>query len=363
MSKINKLTKVQEQKMPIYLKKWLDNGYSTKPLNREKTAQSIKWLYEFKNLNAPTLWFCESPLQVQLIINLLKNDLINLMPNLRDNLWTNLSANLWDNLGNNLSDNLRDNLGTNLRNNLCDNLWDNLRDNLGPNLRDNLWTNLRDNLWNKKLKFEYFLSPAFESSWVAFYDFVLNEIFPERKEKFSVFNSECIDFYMNTFLIVPFHNICFISERPTEIHKLQVGSRYVLHNDGGPCMKFRDDYDFHCLNGIRVSKEIAETPGNLLNSDLIINTKNADVRREIVRKIGNEKICSDLNAICVDKSADGMYELLQLDLKDGRKRPFLKMINPSIGIYHIEGVHPDCKSVNEALNFRNGTTLQPTKLT
>ena len=151
MSKINKLTKVQEQKMPIYLKKWLDNGYSTKPLNREKTAQSIKWLYEFKNLNAPTLWFCESPLQVQLIINLLKNDLINLM----------------------------------------------------PNLRDNLWTNLRDNLWNKKLKFEYFLSPAFESSWVAFYDFVLNEIFPERKEKFSVFNSECIDFYMNTFLIVP----------------------------------------------------------------------------------------------------------------------------------------------------------------
>ena len=32
------------------------------------------------------------------------------------------------------------------------------------------------------------------------------------------------------------------------------------------------------------------------------------------------------------------------------------MINPSIGIHHIEGVHPDCKTIQQALNFRNGLT-------
>ena len=47
------------------------------------------------------------------------------------------------------------------------------------------------------------------------------------------------------------------------------------------------------------------------------------------------------------------YELLCIDIGDGRGRPYLKMTNPSVGTVHIEGVHPDCKTVESALNFRN----------
>lgn len=53
---------------------------------------------------------------------------------------------------------------------------------------------------------------------------------------------------------------------------------------------------------------------------------------------------------------DGDYELLWLGLEDGRTRPYLKMKNPSIGVYHIEGVHPTCRTVRQALNWRNGLT-------
>jgi hypothetical protein len=34
--------------------------------------------------------------------------------------------------------------------------------------------------------------------------------------------------------------------------------------------------------------------------------------------------------------------------------PYLKMRNPSIGVYHMEAVKKSCRTVHEALVFRNG---------
>ncbi len=50
--------------------------------------------------------------------------------------------------------------------------------------------------------------------------------------------------------------------------------------------------------------------------------------------------------------------MLVLDLGDGRTRPYLKMLNPSIGVWHVEGVAPAVRTVQEALNFRNGLTAE-----
>jgi hypothetical protein len=58
-----------------------------------------------------------------------------------------------------------------------------------------------------------------------------------------------------------------------------------------------------------------------------------------------------------------MYELLILNMGDGRRRPYLKMKNPSIKTWHIEGVAPEIKTVKEALAWRNGTDEAPEVLT
>jgi hypothetical protein len=92
-----------------------------------------------------------------------------------------------------------------------------------------------------------------------------------------------------------------------------------------------------------------------------LKERNVQVRREIVRKIGIERVCEALEAECLDRQ--GNYELLLLDLQDGRTRPFLKMKNPSIGVYHIEGVAPECRTVAEALAWRNQSDVPPTVLT
>jgi|3_EtaG_2_1085321.scaffolds.fasta_scaffold12633_4 hypothetical protein len=38
--------------------------------------------------------------------------------------------------------------------------------------------------------------------------------------------------------------------------------------------------------------------------------------------------------------------------------------DPSLdGVWHVEGVHPDCKTVKQALEWRNGTEETPEVLT
>jgi hypothetical protein len=115
------------------------------------------------------------------------------------------------------------------------------------------------------------------------------------------------------------------------------------------------------LNGVKVTEEIVMTPSAALDPHLLLKEKNAEVRREIVRKVGIDRVVIDLGAKVADRQGD--YELLLLDLGDKRNRPYLKMLNPSIGTWHVEGVHPDCATVEQALNWRNQTDVKPEVLT
>ena len=295
--------------------------------------------------------------------NLVDNLWSNLWANLRANLWANLWSNLWANLRDNLGDNLRANLRDNLRDNLVDNLWsnlwanlrdnlvDNLRanlvDNLGANLVDNLWTNLRDNLGDNlrdNLNTSY-LWGNMESYWISYYTYperYLNINYKEYSKILVLWDNLC----KSCGWWYSFDKICFISDRPKEIHKKGI----QLHNESGPTLSYRDGYALWFLNGVDVGEKIVMTPFDKLDPSLILKEKNAEVRRELVRKIGIERVCEKLGAQCIDRQ--GNYELLLLDLNDGRTRPYLKMLNPSIGIYHIEGVATECRTVEQALNFR-----------
>ena len=74
-----------------------------------------------------------------------------------------------------------------------------------------------------------------------------------------------------------------------------------------------------------------------------------------------ELVLTKLGGKSLDKSGD--YELVLLNLGDNRERPYLKMKNPSIGVWHLEGVPPGTKTVKAALEWRNQTTVAPEVLT
>jgi hypothetical protein len=170
----------------------------------------------------------------------------------------------------------------------------------------------------------------------------------------------------------PHRRFVMVCERPTVIHRELANpsvtrgwGSHRLHCETGPAVAWPDGWGVYAIHGVRVPAWLVETPAADLDPRVILKEQNVEVRREIVRKVGIERVCQALGARCVDKQGD--YELLLLDLQDGRQRPYLKMLNPSIGVWHVEGVHPDCQTVQQAINWRVFGNVQqmwaPTQLT
>ena len=194
-----------------------------------------------------------------------------------------------------------------------------------------------------------------EAGWLSFYEFFEKECGISYKNKFLM------DIYKETAKlgpIYPIENFCIVSAKPKHIH-LANGR---LHNAQGPAVEYTD-MPVWALNGVRVPEDIVITPAEKMDPKIILSTTNAEVRREIVRKIGIERVIVKLGAKSLDKSADGVYEMLDINLGDGRVRPYLKMRNPSINTWHVEGVHPDCRTVAAALQWRNQSAEAPVQLT
>jgi hypothetical protein len=58
----------------------------------------------------------------------------------------------------------------------------------------------------------------------------------------------------------------------------------------------------------------------------------------------------------------GEYILADMDI-DNKRRYYLRMINPSTGEVHYEGVPEDCRTVEAALKWRNQSNKLPKRLT
>jgi hypothetical protein len=152
-------------------------------------------------------------------------------------------------------------------------------------------------------------------------------------------------------LFYPLDEVCIISDRPATIFK----NRNGLHRDGGAALSYPDGWSIWALNGVRVPQEIAESPAEQIDPRLILKESNVEVRREIVRKIGVERMLWKLGSKKLD--TDSTYELHEVPIGDNRKACALKMLNPSVPeLWHVEFVPPTVRTVQEALNFRNGLT-------
>ena len=288
MPKIEKLTKLQEKQLIEHREEYIKWGLCCDPINKDLATKSIGEMYKRINKKEPYFWVCDSPVQIQLVICVLKSLKIKQGAN----------------------------LGANLRNDLGDNLWD-------------------SDFWGQM-----------DLVWISFYKFPEKFLKIDYKEMSEILDlwdkigKSCSWWY-------PYENICFISDRPKEIHKKGI----KLHKDGGPALSFRDGYSLYFLNGIDMGKKYVMTPAEKIEGLDILKEKNVDKRRELIRKVGIEKMLDILPHKIHDTKGD--YQLIGIDLSEELKdRRYLKMKNPSIGIWHLEGVEQDCNTVQEAINWR-----------
>lgn len=300
---IDKLTPQQKKQIPIYRDKWLEIGLSTDRINQKKAKENFIGFNKvvLGNKEQPIFIFMDSPL-TGWFATLLLYAYFNKVGDIESQVWSQV--------------------------------WSQVRSQVESQVRSQV----------KDFVFPY-LAGNFWAGYFGFYDFcnrVLGIQFQTQKEWDLLLKTSDVN------LIYPFKEFVVISQKPTNI-KIK---NNVLHNESGASVKYADGFELYSLNGVRISKELVMTPAEKLDPHLIVKETNAEVRREIVRKIGIERVCQKLGSKTLESRWG--YELLTLDLGDNRTRPYLKMINPSTGTYHLEGIEPSITTVEQALAWRNG---------
>src|SRR3990167_9120762 len=301
---IEKLTEEQERNLINFRDECLKIGLSTEPIKRNITDHKKLLDFIYKNylgLPAPAIWYVDSPLMFNLVMNILyelstrfKDNLqSNLQDNIQGNLWSNLQSNLWSNLKENLQSNLQGNIRSNLQSNLWSNLRSNLRSNLQSNLQDNLQDNIQSNLKSnlKKLKrFENVYWGNVDVFWQAYYLFPMSIGIKYKDFEIMTLNN-FFELSKKIGFIWYFKGICFISDRPIHIHRKGI----QLHHESEPAISFKDGYSIWCLHGVNVPRKLVETPKEKLDIEFFKNEKNADIKAEFIRKYSIFFIFEKLN--------------------------------------------------------------------
>ena len=131
-----------------------------------------------------------------------------------------------------------------------------------------------------------------------------------------------------------------------------------LHCDNGPAVDWgKEKYFF--LNGVRMNEEQVLITSEQMTPEFVMKEENAECRKELVRKFGIDRL-KTLGKV-VDKKDD--YELLDMSsvFLGLSYAPHLLMKNPSVpGVFHLEGVSPDCKTVEHAINWRRYRDINKT---
>jgi hypothetical protein len=164
----------------------------------------------------------------------------------------------------------------------------------------------------------------------------------------------------------PLSGAVVISPMPSA---LRLDKQGRLHAEGEAAVDYSSQPFVYALHGVRFPVEMAikwvVPPVSELPIDQVLSITNTEQRREIIKRIGIQNMWKQLNPRMLDTAtiAGNSYQLHEISLtgnasNDRMNRIYLQMLNPSvIGEIHIEGVHPDCRTVEQALNWRNFGTV------
>ena len=189
---------------------------------------------------------------------------------------------------------------------------------------------------------------SFEAYWVSSYAYMCR-VLPVKHDNLIDIVEGII---RNVGWYWTFEKAVICTERPAEIH---FNHHRRLHKDLGAAILYRDGFRVYRLNGVAVPEKFILAKPEDINPAEVMRQTNVEIRRELFKKVGLDRMLSEMKAkILHDK--DG-YQLLELDIGDGTKGRYLKMINPSVGSVHVEGVLDECETVEQALFFRNRKIL------
>jgi len=187
--------------------------------------------------------------------------------------------------------------------------------------------------------------------WVSLYDFFYGEVLKRKNKKLEILiNIAKVGF------VWAFKDFCVVSQKPSVILKNMNG----LHADGKPALEYAGllGSKLYFLNGVKVSKHIVETPAEQLDPKLALDEKNADVQREIIRKIGYERILKSCNAKTIEEwrcpKTDLTYKVQAMKMQNIDRRYLCYEHASMPGIYYAKCMPPEAKTIIQMRAFQTG---------
>ena len=315
---ISELTPEQVQQMPVFVEKYVKAGLNTDRIDRENAKKFVTKLYKLlgRDETDPVCIVMGGPTDAWIAVYMLEQ---------LSSPETGETKPLPQEVFDRVSKQVLDQSGVKLENKVS------------AGIKELVWPYLDGHCWAPYI------------AWIKFYESIGVKITVD----YSVIE-DSLEFGN----IYPLTKYCVISEKPLEINRNSSG----LHNATAPALLYADKTRIWALNGVVVPDWLVLTKWDKLDCHEFAKIQNAEVRREFIRKVGVERLCTELKSEVLDKQGD--YELHLIDLGGTTGNwPYLKMKNPSIGVWHMEAVAKTCKTVDAALTWRNGTEERPEVLT
>lgn len=384
--KIIKLTREQENLIPVYQDKWKQIMLSTERINRDAAIDAIKQAYTLMNLPEPEIFFYQS----LYAIGFENENLIDLHQICNEDFTCEVISSIESHLRNQILKQIKlesqenlfwefnvvedvcsvffqitsdadtqllfelDEYRTKEFNSVANSL-DIVIDDYQDKIIDlfmlisddypDITQKISDNgeFLNTIFGNDYkWIEPSVWGSYCSFCDYCINVLNCEYDPKeWELLQSVA----KNWGWVLPLDKQVIICEKPL---KYCFDSNYNLHAEGEAAIEFADGYSIYAYHGAVLPEKYGKVHPKDWKPRWLLEEDNAELRRVLIQGIGYARIIEELQAVELDSYQQ--YTLLKID-SDVDIEPIylLKMICPSTKHIHILRVPPNIESAQTAI--------------
>jgi hypothetical protein len=350
--KLSKMTDAQLARLPAIRDEWLKIGLSCEPLDFEAAKAAAIDAYHVAGLKEPKYFFrFRSPIEAAYAAANLKSAQVGAQvgAQVRAQVWAQVGDQVWDQVGAQVRPQVWAQVGAQVRDQVRAQVMDQVMDQVRAQVWDQVW----DQGWNQVgAQVRAQVHGNHDAGWLSFHATLL---------KFGIKDCAKLEPLMRLAKVcgwwAPYANAVIFQDRPSELHRDEQGR---LHNQTGAAVLYRDGFGVFAVHGVRVPAWIILHPEQITPAKIDAE-QNAEVRRVMVEKFGQERYLREGNTKLVHK--DDWGELYWKDQPGDEPIVMVKVVNStpeadgSFKDYFLQ-VHPELRPL-----LPNGKLGEPQELT
>lgn len=330
MTKIDKLTPEQEAKLIEFRDEWRKIGLATGAANMDAVKPVITEMYAAIGKPAPEFVNARSPMHAILLLNERENQLkvkrrFKIMNHFMKHLREELKDQLWKQR--------RDCLDYYVWRCVTHQLWHQDWYSLGDHILQQIWKEHNQQLQDHAAKiFFTHLNGSLESDWIASYLFPDAYIKPMYTDEQRHQLNWWATLAQNSFWWYSFEKVCVVCDRPSAIH---FDNQNRLHCEDDAAIRFSDGWGVYTWHGVLVSEEIIMQP---ITYQRILDERNAEIKRVMIERYGEENFIRELGADPLHEDAFGKF--YRVDYGDKEPLCLVRVVDPSTDRVYFLQVPP-----------------------